>query len=299
MPETRRLIALRRSWLFLPGAEQAILSQAASSGADVLIQELEDFVPPARRDEARRLVGDVMAGWKRAHVLAAVRINPLHGNDGPHDLEAAMRGGAEIILLPKTRHRGDIAELDRAITRWERELDLPQGGVEIVPNIESAAALREAYAIATASERVIACLVASEDMATDLNAERGPDGIELSYVRHRFLIDCVAAGKLAIDCPYTFSDVAGAATEAKQARRLGYLAKSLVDPSHVEAINSAFTPGAEQIAHAKRLIDAFDKAREAGQPRVELDGALVEVPSYQNAKRLLARAEAFAAVRPR
>jgi len=113
-------------------------------------------------------------------------------------------------------------------------------------------------------------------------------------VRHRFLVECVAAGKLAIDCPYTFSDAEGAGREAKQARRLGYFAKSLVDPSHVASINSAFTPSVEQIAHAKRLIAAFDTARAAGQPRVELDGALVEVPTYQNAKRLLARAEAFA-----
>jgi citrate lyase subunit beta/citryl-CoA lyase len=296
--DRRRPVALRRSWLFLPGAERSILAEAGHSGADVLIQELEDFVPPARREEARRLIADTMAGWKRAGALAAVRINPLHGPDGSHDLEAAMRGGAQTILLPKTRHRGDIAELDRAITRWERELDRPHGGTEIVPNIESAAALREAYEIASASERVVACLVASEDMATDLNAERAPDGVELSYVRHRFLVECVAAGKLAVDCPYTFSDAAGAAREAKQARRLGYFAKSLVDPGHVAAINAAFTPSAEQIAHARRLIEAFDKARAAGQPRVELDGALVEVPTYQNARRLLARAEAFAALVP-
>jgi citrate lyase subunit beta/citryl-CoA lyase len=289
-----RPIALRRSWLFLAGAEKAALTAASTSGADVLIQELEDFVPPPRREEARRLIADTMAGWKQAGVLAAVRINPLHGPDGAPDLEAAMRGGAQTILLPKTRHRGDIAELDRAITRWERELDRPHDGVEIVPNIESAAALREAYEIAGASERVVGCLVASEDMATDLNAERAPDGIELSYVRHRFLVECVAAGKLAIDCPYTFSDAEGAAREANQARRLGYLAKSLVDPSHVAAINAAFTPGAEQIAHAKRLIAAFDAARAGGQPRVELDGALVEVPTYHNARRLLARAQAFA-----
>lgn len=294
MSSRRRPPALRRSWLFLPGAEEAALHGAGGVGADVLIQELEDFVPPQRREAARHLIPAVMASWKSAGVLAAVRINPLHTADAAHDLEAAMRAGAEIVLLPKTRHRGDIAELDRAITRWERELGRPHGEVEIVPNIESAAALRETYEIAHGSERVSACLVASEDMATDLNAERGSDGVELAYVRQRFLVDCVAAGKLAIDCPYTFSDAEGAAREARQARRLGYFAKSLVDPAHVAAINQAFTPSVAQVARARRLVEAFDAAQARGEPRVELDGALVEVPTYQNARRLLARAEAFA-----
>jgi citrate lyase subunit beta/citryl-CoA lyase len=243
-PEGRRPVALRRSWLFLPGAERAALSAATASGADVLIQELEDFVPPPLRDTARLLIADTMAAWKKAGVLAAVRINPLHGPDGAPDLEAAMRGGAQIVLLPKTRHRGDIAELDRAITRWER----------------------------------------------------APDGLELAYVRQRFLVECVAAGRLAIDCPYTFSDAEGAAREARQARRLGYFAKSLVDPTHVAGINEAFTPGAEQVARARTLVEAFDAAQARGESRVELDGALVEVPTYQNARRLLARAAAFAAL---
>ncbi len=292
-------MALRRSWLFLPGAARAALNAATACGADVLIQELEDFVPPQLRDTARRLIAETMAAWRKAGALAAVRINPLHGPDGAPDLEAAMRGGAQIVLLPKTRHRGDIAELDRAIARWERELDRPYGQVEIVPNIESAAGLRETFEIAHGSERVSACLVASEDMATDLNAERAPDGLELAYVRQRFLVDCVAAGRLAIDCPYTFSDAEGAAREARQARRLGYFAKSLVDPTHVAGINEAFTPGAEQVARARRLVEAFDAAQARGEPRVELDGALVEVPTYQNARRLLARAAAFAAAAKR
>jgi citrate lyase subunit beta/citryl-CoA lyase len=290
----RRPLALRRSWLFLPGAEQSAMTAAGKSGADVLIQELEDFVPPSRREQARKLTADILTAWKKAGVLAAVRINPLHGPDGARDLEVAMRGGAEIVLLPKTRHGGDIAELDRAITRWERELELPAGHVEIVPNIESARALIDAVSIASASQRVSACLLASEDMATDLGAERGHDGIELNYARQRFLVDCVAAGRLAVDCPYTFSDTAGAEREANQARRLGYYAKSLVDPAHVAVVNRAFTPGGEAISRARRLIEAFEAARAKGEPRVELDGSLVEVPSYQNAKRLLARAQAFA-----
>jgi citrate lyase subunit beta/citryl-CoA lyase len=152
-------------------------------------------------------------------------------------------------------------------------------------------------AIAKASTRVKACLVAAEDMAADLGAERAPDGLELAYVRQRFLVECVAAGVVAIDAPYTFSDVPGARADALYARRLGYRAKSAVLPAHVEAINSVLTPDAEAIARARRLVEAFDAARAAGRDRVEVDGILVEVPTYLNAKRLIARDEALRGAR--
>ena len=96
---------------------------------------------------------------------------------------------------------------------------------------------------------------------------------------------------VAIDAPYTFSDVAGARADALYARRLGYRAKSAVLPAHIEAINAVFTPDAEAIARARRLVEAFDAARAAGRDRVEVDGNLVEVPTYLNAKRLIARDE--------
>jgi citrate lyase subunit beta/citryl-CoA lyase len=91
----------------------------------------------------------------------------------------------------------------------------------------------------------------------------------------------------AIDCPYTFSDARGAAADARYARRLGYRMKSLVDPAHAKAVNAAFTPSAEQLKRARRIVAAFDKARAAGSERATVDGALIEVPIYAAAKRLL------------
>jgi citrate lyase beta subunit len=107
---------------------------------------------------------------------------------------------------------------------------------------------------------------------------------QLAYVRSRFLVECRAAGVEAIDCPYTFSDVEGAAADARYARRLGYRMKSLVHPSHVAAVNRALTPN---LARARRIVAAFEKARAQGKDRARLDGALIEVPAYAAAKRLL------------
>jgi citrate lyase subunit beta/citryl-CoA lyase len=290
----RRPVDLRRTWLFVPGGDAPALQAAPASGADVLIQELEDFVPPQRKQAARDLIAPTMAAWKQAGVVAAVRINPLFGPEGARDLEAAMRAGVEAVLLPKTRNADDIVTLDIAIGNWERELGRPEGSVELVPNIETARALMNTLSIATATPRVIACLVASEDMAADLGAERASDGHELDYARQRFLVECTAAGVLAIDCPYTWSDVEGAMREGDYARRLGYRAKSLVSTAHVPYLNALFTPQPEKVAEARRIVEAFEAAQARGQGGVELDGNLVELPTYLNARRLLTRADAFA-----
>jgi citrate lyase subunit beta/citryl-CoA lyase len=130
-------------------------------------------------------------------------------------------------------------------------------------------------------------------MVADLGAVRSRAGEELAYVRQRFLIECRAAGVVAIDCPYTFGDAEGAAAEAQTARRLGYTAKSLVRPSHAEAVNAALTPSADEIAHAGAIVTAFETARARGEDRATLDGHLVEKPTYTGARRLLARATEF------
>ena len=163
------------------------------------------------------------------------------------------------------------------------------GSTELVPNVETAAGLVRTLEIARSSPRITALLVASEDMVADLGTERSRGGGELAYVRARFLVECRAAGVEAIDCPYTFSDARGARADALQAKRLGYRAKSLVSPAHAQAINRVFTPDKKEIAHARRVVSAFEKARAAGKERALVDGALIEVPIYAAARRLLDR----------
>jgi citrate lyase subunit beta / citryl-CoA lyase len=283
---------LCRSWLFLEGANEAVLRSAVSSGADVLIQELEDFTPPSLRATARALAADLYGAWREAGVLVAVRVNPLDA-DGMDDLAAVMRGHPDIVALPKVAEPAHIVRLDEAVGRFERDYGLAEGSTALLPNVELARGLVQTLAIAKASRRVVGCLMASEDLANDLGAERGPDGVELAYCRQRFLVECVAAGVVAVDCPYTFSDVEGLARDVRWARRLGYTAKSLVDPAHAKIVNDALTPGENELRRAREIVAAFEAARAQGRSRAELHGALVEVPTYSNAKRLIARGEAL------
>ena len=265
----------RRTWLFVPGADPAAHQRAARSGADVIILELEDFTPPSLRPKARALSAAAFALWREHGALAGVRINPLE-DCGLEDLAAIDR--PDVLMMSKVATPEQVARLEAAAP----------AGVELVPNIESAAALVRAMEIGRASQRVSALLLASEDMVADLGTERSRSGSELAYVRSRFLVECRAAGIEAIDCPYTFSDLKGALADARYAKQLGYRMKSVVDPSHVKALNAIFTPSARELAHARKVVAAFERARAAGRERAKVDGALVEVPIYAAAKRLLA-----------
>jgi citrate lyase subunit beta / citryl-CoA lyase len=288
---TLRPAALRRSWLFLPGAEEAVLRGAPALGADALIQELEDLCPPERRPAARALCREIFPAWRAAGVVAAVRINPLE-TCGRDDLEAALAGQPDAVLMSKVASPAQVRALDEAIAA----LETVPGLTEIVPNIETAAGLVRTLEIAQASPRVSGCLVAAEDMAADLDAERTPEGTELAYARSRFLLECIAAGVVAVDCPFTFGDLAAAEADLFRARALGFKAKSIVNADQVALVNRVLTPSAEEVGKARRMVAAFEAARARGEDRAEVDGLFVEVPTYGAAQRLLRRAAALAAV---
>ncbi|HEX6266275.1 MAG TPA: CoA ester lyase [Burkholderiales bacterium] len=266
----------RRSWLFVPGADESAHQAAARSGADVIVLELEDFTPPQLRPRARALSAEALDRWRAAGAVAAVRINPLE-SCGRDDLAGVIAARPDLILMSKVETPEQVKALEAATG----------GAVDLVPNIESARGLVFCFEIAKASPRVIAVLLASEDMVADLGAARTRGGAELAYVRARFLLECRAAGVEAIDCPYTFSDVKGALADARYAKSLGYRMKSLVDPAHAKGVNAVFSVSRAEAARARRIVAAFEKARARGKGRATVDGALIEVPVYASAKRLL------------
>ena len=246
------------------------------SGADVLIQELEDFTPPERRPAARARALSLYDAWRRAGKLAAVRVNPLE-TCGREDLAAVLKGRPDVVLMSKVASPDQVRALEQATG----------GAFDLVPNVETAAGLLKAFHVGKASGKVVAMLVASEDMVADLGTSRSRGGEELAYVRQRFLVECRAAGVEAIDAPYTFSDRKGAVADAQWAKRMGYRMKSLVTPLHASALNDVFSVSGKERDHAERIVRAFEKARKAGGDRAKVDGKLVEVPIYAAAKRLL------------
>ena len=278
--------SLLRTWLFGPGADRAVHEAMSTSRADVLIQDLEDFTPPQRRDEARALAAGLFARWRAVGARVCVRINSLH-EDGPLDLSCVVPAKPDFVAYPKAATARDVRDLDRAITSAEEQAGLPPGSIGILPVCETALGVVNVREIAEASSRIRYALLGAEDLAADLMAERSREAVELDHARRRFVLECRAARIEPIDAPYTFTDVEGAAQEARYARRLGYRAKSLVRPDHTEAIFTALTPSEGELAQARRMVEAFEAARARGDERTLVDGLWVEVPTYLNAKRLL------------
>ena len=291
---TQRTIDLCRTWLFVAGADAAAHEAAEASGADVLIQDLEDFTPPARRHEARMLAADLYQTWRAAGAVVAVRINRLDAG-GLTDLDTVIPARPDMVAYPKAATGDDLRALDAEVTRREKMRGLPAGGITLLPICETALGVVNVRAMAAASPRVRAALLGTEDLAADLMAERGRDATELDYARRRFVLECRAAGIEPIDAPYTFTDVEGAVAEARFARRIGYRSKSLVRAAHAAALNAALTPSDADCAKARELIAAFDAGRARGEERVLVDGLWVEVPMMLTAQRLLARAAALGA----
>lgn len=280
---------LRRSWLFVPGLDPIRQREGLESGADVLVADLEEFTRAEDRPAARVRIVALMDECRARDVVGAVRINKLDG-DGLTDLRNVMAGAPAVIFLPHAETAAQILQLDQEITAMERELDLPAGQTEIVPTLESARGIVAAGTILTASKRVSACLLAAEDLSADLDAVRGPDGAELHHVRARFLVDCIAAGCVPIDCPFNYRDPAALSADLGWARRIGIKAKCTVYPSQVASIHAAFTPDGQQVNDAMDVVRCYETASSEGPVR---GGKPVDPPDYNTARRLLARHAKF------
>ncbi len=284
MPPSHRLV-----WLFGAGASPETHDAMVASGAQVLIQDLEDFTPPALRPQARAMAPALFHAARAAGLLVCVRINALD-QEGLTDLQAVMPHRPDVIAYPKAERALDMAALSEQITRLEQQHGIALGQTEILPVCETALGVVEVRALAAATPRVRAALLGTEDLATDLQAERGADGVELDHARRRFLLECRAARIEPVDAPYTFSDVEGAVAETRYARRLGYQTKSLVNPSMVKAVQAALAPSTDDVALAQETVQLFEAARARGEDRALVRGLWVEVPTYLNARRLLERA---------
>lgn len=286
----RRPAALRRSWLFTAGLDAAAQRCALDSGADVVVADLEEFTAAADRPQARLNIVELLAACRARATVGAVRINLL-ANGGMVDLAVVMRGAPDVIFLPYVESAAQIMALDEAIAACENALALVPGSTEIVPTLESALGIVRAQEILNASSRVSACLLAAEDLTADLGCERGPDSTELNHLRTRFLVDCVAARRVAIDCPFNYRNNQAQQADLAWARRIGIKSKCTVFPEQVALIHDCLTPDDDAVRLAQLVVARFEALRR-GEPDPGT-GAPIDPPDYHTARRRLARHDAF------
>ena len=285
-----------RSLLFVPADSDKKLAKSLGSEADILLLDLEDSVALARKDAARGMTCDFLKSRPPSR-RAYVRINPLTTPLALPDLEAVMPGRPDGIMLPKAAGGDEVRALDRELARLEESNAQPPGGTAILPiATETARAMFTLGTYVGASKRLAGLMWGAEDLAADIGAlanRRADTTYEAPFAlaRSMCLFAAAAADVPAIDTVYAdFRDRAGFERECLDGARIGFSAKAAIHPDQVEIINRVFTPSAEAVAHARRIVDAFAAAPEAGV--VSLDGQMVDRPHLIAAQRILARAQA-------
>ncbi len=285
---------MRRSMLFLPGNNPNMLINASCLGADAVIFDLEDAVSPAEKDAARILVRNTMRYMDLAGCEVIVRINSVDTTYWKDDIDTILPEKPDLILLPKTSTAEDALIADEYMNEVEEKLGLAKNSVGLMPLIETAAGVENAYTIASSCERVKALFLGAEDLTADLQCKRTKEGKEIEYARRRLVVAARATGKDVYDTPFTdVNDDEGIYEDATLAKSLGFTGKASISPRHIDAINSVFSPTEAEVEYAYEVMDAIRLAKEMGKGAIALRGKMIDAPIVARAERTIEMAKAL------
>lgn len=285
---------MRRSMLFLPGNTPNMIINGDALGADCIILDLEDAVSPDEKDSARLLVRSAIERMGFDGVEITVRINSIDTDYWKDDLEAIVPLSPDLIMPPKASCAEDILKVDAYISEIEERRGMEKGKVRLIPLIETALGVENAYAIASACPRVAAIFLGGEDLTADLRCKRTKAGNEIDYARKRLVVAARAAGVDVYDTPFTdVNDDEGIVTDAEYAKSLGFTGKSAIAPRHVKVINEVFSPTLKDIQYAKMVFEAIRIGKEQGKGAVSLLGKMIDKPIVERARQTLEAARAL------
>jgi citrate lyase subunit beta/citryl-CoA lyase len=272
----------------MPGANERALEKARTLPADALILDLEDSVAPDAKKDARERVAAAVAGGGYGHRELTVRVNapgtPWHDDD----LRAAAQAGPDAVVVPKVDDPRTVREVAAAL-----EAAGAPDRTAIWAMIETPAAMFEARAVAAASERLTVLVLGTNDLVKELHAEHVPGRAPLLPALGMALLAARATGRAVLDGVYNdVRNLEGFEAEARQARQLGFDGKTLIHPAQVEPCNRVFAPAAEDVERSRRIIAAFEEATSQGRGVVTVDGRMIENLHVEEARRVLALAEA-------
>ncbi|MCF0210118.1 MAG: citrate (pro-3S)-lyase subunit beta [Bacteroidales bacterium] len=275
---------LRRTMMFVPGNNPAMMSDAFIYGPDSIMLDLEDSVTMAEKDAARLLVHNALKTIDYGNTEMVVRVNPLSTPYGKKDVEAVVKAGVDVIRMPKTETAEEVVELEQEILRVEKEIGC-EGRTQIMAAIESTKGIINAYPIATASKRMMGIALGAEDYCANLKAQRTPSGDELLLARQTIVVAARAAGIYALDTVYSnLNDMETFRKEVELIKRLGFDGKSIINPRQIEIINEVFTPTEKEIEKAKTIVAAIKEAAAKGSGVIAVNGKMVDKPVVTRAE---------------
>lgn len=283
-----------RSWLFAPGDSDKKMSKAADSAADIALFDLEDAVATENKPLARDMVGAMLSSRVDGRERLWVRVNPL---DGPHtlaDLAAVIPARPGGIMLPKANGRGDVDLLDHYLSALEVANGIEQGSTPVIALVTETAQSMFHTGSYQGAPRLVAMSWGAEDLADSIgaSANRNPDGsfgFTYELARSLCLLGAASAGVAAIETIQAdFRDLEGLKTRAEKVRRDGFRGMLAIHPGQVDVINAAFTPSADELAHAQMIVDLF--AANPGMGTIGYQGGMLDRPHLSRAQQMLRQA---------
>src|SRR6266581_9133951 len=285
LPDASPRDRLRRSRLYLPGSEPKYFINAGLHGPDAIILDLEDSVHPSEKDAARILVRNTLRSVDFGGCERMVRINQLP--IGLEDLAEVIPEAPDLVLIPKVEQADQVVEVDQVIQKSKGD----QRPIWLMPILESALGIENAFAIATASPNVVALTIGLEDYTADMGVAKTSEGRESLYARTRLVNAAKAAGVQAIDS--VFSDVAdmdGLRRWGESSRALGFEGMGCIHPAQIQVIHEAFAPSQSELEKALKIVTAFEDAQARGLGVVSLGSKMIDAPVVDRAKKLVERA---------
>jgi len=294
LPEPSSRDRMRRSRLYVPGSEPKYFINAALHGADGVILDLEDSVHSSEKDAARLLVRNALRAVDFLQCERMVRINQLPL--GLEDLDEIVPESPDLILVPKVENPGQVIEAGKRIEAVKADYGISRP-IWLMPILESALGIENAFAIATASEQIAALTIGLEDYTADLGVVKTATGAESLFARQRVVNAAHAAGVQAIDSVFgDVGDMEGLRAWGLNSRALGFEGMGCIHPLQIAVIHEAFSPTAAEIDRTRKIVAAYNEAQERGLGVVSLGSKMIDPPVVNRALKLMARAKAMGLV---
>ncbi len=283
---------MRRTMLFLPGNSPKMIVNGGVLGSDSIIFDLEDAVAPDEKDAARLLVKEALKNLDFGKCEIIVRINSLDTEFWEEDIEEIIPLKPDVIMPTKVSGAEYIRRLDEKMSEVEKKHSIEQGSIKLIPLLETACGIENAYEIARASSRMAALYLGAEDLTADLRCARTKEGKEIEYARTRLVCAARAAGIEVYDTPFTdVDDMEGLEKDTRHAKALGFTGKAVINPRHVDCVNEIFSPTEAEIEYAREVIEAIEQGKKEGRGAVSLRGKMIDAPIVERAKNVLSAAE--------
>jgi citrate lyase subunit beta/citryl-CoA lyase len=277
-----------RSLLFVPGNKANMLEKALGQRPDAFVPDMEDSVPAAEKANARETIAKFLPRFAALNIPVIPRVNSLDTDWLETDLAAVVGPAIFGISVGKVRNAEDISAVSQLVGDLERRAGLSVGMLRLLPWIETAEAIVNVSAICRASERIAAVAFGGEDFTNDMGVERLEDEMQIAYARQALCVAARAAHVPALDTPYfKLRDPDGLRDSSLRAKSIGFKGRFAIHPEQIETVNECFSPSAQEIAHAERIVAAYEEAETRGRASTSLDGWVIDVPVVKRARALL------------